>query len=261
LRKILVLTAVSAAALSAAPASAQAVSGPRIELLAGYDKVKIETNDLDSVDHFSDEGLVYGLGAGYDFAVAPSFSVGVDLEATNTSVEAVVTDDEDDGDRTRYSLEGGLDLYAGLRATVAATENILFYVKGGYTRWRGTTRVWDVNPDDPTDTTLLFKDRDHVTGWRAGAGFQFTNGFFYGGPEYRYSNYEDGITRHQVVLTAGLRFGPRAAPPPPPPVEAPPPPPPPVATQTCPDGTVIPATDTCPAPPPPPPPPPSGERG
>ena len=41
-----------------------------------------------------------------------------------------------------------------------------------------------------------------------------------------------------------------------------PPPPPPPATQTCPDGSVIPATATCPAPPPPPPPPPPApERG
>ena len=43
---------------------------------------------------------------------------------------------------------------------------------------------------------------------------------------------------------------------------APPPPPPPPATQTCPDGSVILATDVCPAPPPPPPPPPPApERG
>ena len=43
-------------------------------------------------------------------------------------------------------------------------------------------------------------------------------------------------------------------------VAAPPPPPP--ATQTCPDGSVILATDVCPAPPPPPPPPaPAPERG
>ncbi len=48
------------------------------------------------------------------------------------------------------------------------------------------------------------------------------------------------------------------APPPPPP----PPPPAAPATQTCPDGTVILATDACPAPPPPPPPPPpEPERG
>ncbi len=63
-------------------------------------------------------------------------------------------------------------------------------------------------------------------------------------------------------LEAGFHFQPReAAPPPPPPPPAPPAPPPP-ATQTCPDGSVILATDACPAPPPPPPPPPPApERG
>ena len=47
------------------------------------------------------------------------------------------------------------------------------------------------------------------------------------------------------------------------PVVAPPPPAPPPATQTCPDGAVILATDVCPVavPPPPPPPPPEPERG
>jgi TonB-dependent receptor len=62
---------------------------------------------------------------------------------------------------------------------------------------------------------------------------------------------------------ARWRFGGSNAAPPPPPVAPPPPP----ATQTCPDGSVIEATATCPAPPPAPPPPPppppatSGERG
>ena len=62
-------------------------------------------------------------------------------------------------------------------------------------------------------------------------------------------------------LTLRGRFGaPRAAPAAF--VEPPPPPPPPPATQTCADGSVILATDTCPLPPPPPPPPaPEPERG
>ena len=61
-------------------------------------------------------------------------------------------------------------------------------------------------------------------------------------------------------LTLRGKFGPRRAAPPA--FVAPPAPPPPAATQTCPDGSVILATDVCPAAPlPPPPPPPSGERG
>jgi opacity protein-like surface antigen len=67
-----------------------------------------------------------------------------------------------------------------------------------------------------------------------------------------------------ISLLASLvyNFGAVEPPPPPPLPPPPPPPPPPPATQTCPDGSVILATDACPAPPPPPPPPPTpGERG
>ena len=66
---------------------------------------------------------------------------------------------------------------------------------------------------------------------------------------------------HSLLASLIFNFG-AAAPPPPPPPSPPPPPPPPPATQACPDGSVILATDTCPAPPPPPPPPaPAPERG
>jgi len=65
-------------------------------------------------------------------------------------------------------------------------------------------------------------------------------------------------------LLASLIFNFYTPPAPPPVVEmAPPPPAPAPATQTCPDGSVILATDMCPAAPPPPPPAvaPAGERG
>jgi len=68
---------------------------------------------------------------------------------------------------------------------------------------------------------------------------------------------------HSLMLSAIYNFYTPPPPPPPPPAPPPPPPPPPPpATQTCPDGSVIPATAVCPAPPPPPPPPPPApERG
>ena len=62
-------------------------------------------------------------------------------------------------------------------------------------------------------------------------------------------------------LTVRARFAPAPRPPEVVVAPPPPPPPPPVATQTCPDGTVMEATATCPVPPPPPPPPPAPERG
>jgi hypothetical protein len=70
--------------------------------------------------------------------------------------------------------------------------------------------------------------------------------------------------RKGLGLRAGWRLGGRvaeAAPPPPAPAYVAPPAPPPPATQTCPDGSVILATDACPPPPPPPPPAPEPERG
>jgi len=66
---------------------------------------------------------------------------------------------------------------------------------------------------------------------------------------------------HSIMASLVYNFYSPPAPPPPPP-PAPPPPPPAPATQTCPDGSVILATDSCPVPPPPPPPPPPApERG
>ena len=72
----------------------------------------------------------------------------------------------------------------------------------------------------------------------------------------------DALGRY-VWMGATIDFAPpKALPPAPPPPPPPPPPPAPPATQTCPDGSVILATEACPVPPPPPPPPPPApERG
>jgi hypothetical protein len=76
----------------------------------------------------------------------------------------------------------------------------------------------------------------------------------------------DGRFRsHSLLASLTFNFGaPRAEPVVIAPPAPPPPPPPAPATQTCPDGSVILATEICPAPPPPPPPPPppaAPERG
>ncbi len=71
----------------------------------------------------------------------------------------------------------------------------------------------------------------------------------------------ESLRSHSALFSIIYNFGaapPPPPPPPPPPEPAPPPPPP---TQTCPDGSVILASDACPPPPPPPPPPPEPERG
>ena len=69
------------------------------------------------------------------------------------------------------------------------------------------------------------------------------------------------FSSHSLLASLIFSFGAPAEAPYIAPVVAAPPPPVAPATQTCPDGSVIMATDICPAPPPPPPPPPPGERG
>ena len=72
------------------------------------------------------------------------------------------------------------------------------------------------------------------------------------------TDFDQKFRSHSLLASLIFNFGGAEAASPPPP----PPPPPPPATQTCPDGSVVLATDTCPLPPPPPPPPaPAPERG
>ena len=78
-----------------------------------------------------------------------------------------------------------------------------------------------------------------------------------------FADFEQRFRSHSLLASLIFNFGAaEAAAPPPPPPPPPAPPPPPPATQTCPDGSVILATEACPVPPPPPPPPPPApERG
>jgi opacity protein-like surface antigen len=163
--------------------------------------------------------------------------------------------------------EWGLAARLGMMVTPAT----LVYVKGGVVRNEQRKEFLPFAPG----TTLpqgagwpgYYYDHYKRGGWTAGAGVEHQiSGPFYVKAEGRWSDYKRGQVSggtHTItgLIGLGVKFGlapPPAPLPPPPPPAAPPPP----ATQTCPDGTVILATEVCPAPPPPPPPPPPApERG
>lgn len=182
-KKILFATAAaSAALLSATPALAQeatAVSGPRIEAVVGYDRVKVVGE--------KDGGALFGVGAGYDFAVGPAVSLGADVEATEST--------QKEGDPDIAQVKAGRDLYAGGRVTYAVSPTANLYVKGGYTNARFKA------------TDGVVTDAANFDGYRLGAGGQLTlTNKAYVGAEYRHSNYEQGLSRNQVALTVGTRF-------------------------------------------------------
>ncbi len=135
---------------------------------------------------------------------------------------------------------GGIPIGAGTTVDLRLPAYDLFNLSAGLEFDSGLELVAYVNNVFDENPKLSF---DRERGGRARLGFNV------GQPR-------------TIGLTVRQAF--RSAPPPPalyvPP--PPPPPPPPAATQTCPDGSVIMATDVCPAPPPPPPPPPPApERG
>lgn len=214
----LILAATSVGAI-AAPAAAQdnsAFTGPRLEGLLGYDIARPgSSTDIDNnedVDQTID-GVTYGVGAGYDFAVG-SVVLGVEGEYSRSEAST-------EFDTTGFTnfgvsnIDAGRDLYVGARAGFLVTPSTLVYAKGGY-----TNSTMDVLATDNTTDT---RTNVNLDGWRAGAGVEQAineNVFIKG--EYRYSNYQEGefdsptgvesdrfdvdLDRHQFVMGVGVRF-------------------------------------------------------
>jgi outer membrane immunogenic protein len=181
-------------AAAASPAHAQddasaPFTGPRVEGLVGWDRV--QAND----DH--DDAIGYGVGVGYDMQMGGAV-VGVEAEYSDSDNRTCV------GARTvadpRICVKSGRDLYAGARVGTLVTPSMLLYAKAGYTNAQAK-----LTSDDGTDQITL--DKTKLDGIRVGGGAEYalgTNSF--AKAEYRYSNYEQGVERHQVMGGFGFRF-------------------------------------------------------
>ncbi|WP_022682937.1 outer membrane protein [Sphingobium bisphenolivorans] len=217
MKKIMVATLLAGSAV-ASPALAQDVgptfTGPRVEAILGYDHTGAGStvdNDNDRDDQKID-GLLYGVGAGYDVNLG-SAVVGVEGEFTDSTAKSSRSNLTTDFGFGR--VKQGRDLYIGARAGILASPNTLVYVKGGYTNTKLDVLAGTTNQE--TDTS--FK----LDGWRVGGGVEraLTSNSF-AKVEYRYSKYDsghitfdDGTTssefnvdtdRHQVVASVGWRF-------------------------------------------------------
>ncbi|RST31183.1 porin family protein [Sphingomonas ginkgonis] len=190
MNKFVALAAVAATTAIAAPAAAQGgPTGPvgaHVEAVLGVDHVRLELDDLGLGGHVGDEGILYGLGAGFDFAATSRVSLGVDVEATDSTLKA--------SDSTA-SIRASRDLYAGGRVSLAVASRTNLYLKAGYSNARFTGRDGNLR----ASTTL--------DGLRLGGGVQGSlGGKAFVGLEYRYTNYQSDVTRHQGALLIGTRF-------------------------------------------------------
>lgn len=195
MKKFVALTAVGTAALAASPALAQAPQGPRVEALVGYDAPRVKVNDSGIVGTFKDEGVLYGVGAGYDFALSNGVSLGADIEATDSTMKEA---------NVAGTLRAERDLYAGGRVSFPlGADGSNVYLKGGYTNARFSAEQQGTR----LGNTDLVKVKQNLDGYRLGAGAQFAlTGKAYVGGEYRFSDYEQDVRRHQIVATVGTRF-------------------------------------------------------
>jgi outer membrane immunogenic protein len=190
----LILAALMAGGM-AAPALAQDVgnfSGLRVEGIVGYERADVEGENSD--------GIQYGAGIGYDFQTG-GMVIGIEGEIADSTVDECVGGVALAGDQ--LCAEFGRDLYVGGRVGGAISPNALLYAKAGYTNGRVALDYEDGTPS----TALDFNQGENLDGLRVGGGVEFALGpNSFAKTEYRYSNYEQGFDKHQVVAGFGFRF-------------------------------------------------------
>lgn len=179
MKNVTIAVAIAVSAL-ASPVMAQQTgdfSGVKATAIAGYDNIDLDIAGVDNV-----EGFLYGGTLGYDVQ-SGNFVYGAELEATESTGKI---------SNVAGRIEAGRDLYAGGRLGVVVGDAALLYAKAGYTNARiSSPGVGGENGD----------------GVRVGAGVEYklSENMFARG-EYRYSNYEGGVTRNQGIVSLGMKF-------------------------------------------------------
>ncbi|MCW3835232.1 outer membrane protein [Sphingomonas canadensis] len=200
--RIAILAASAAAIAFAAPAHAQdgdkSFTGPRVEGVAGWDRL----DDGGTAGVAASDGFTYGVQLGYDYDLGKAV-IGVEGEVADSTNKETASGVLAAGDT--LSVKAGRDLYAGVRVGFKAGGSTLIYAKGGYTNARINTLY--------TAPATSVSAKDDLDGWRLGAGVERQiSGNVYVKGEYRYSNYDKlsgyavDIDRHQVVAGVGVRF-------------------------------------------------------
>jgi outer membrane immunogenic protein len=187
------LAAVLASMATPALAQTQSNAGLRIEGVLFFDRVDADFDIADQGRENAD-GFTYGGGVGYDFPISPLLSAGVDLEISETTANR---------EETFGEVSFGPDLYAGGRVTYGLWERFNIVGKVGYSRLRAEI--------DGAPNVTLTDDRldDNLKGIRGAVGLQFSPGEedrSYYGVEFRFTDYDKGVSRQQFGGFVGIRF-------------------------------------------------------
>jgi outer membrane immunogenic protein len=192
MRKLIV--AALAASTLATPALAEGrgpFTGVRVEGLAGWDRPQANGDHAD--------GVAYGVGAGFDFQAGGAV-LGIEGEASKSTAKECIDSFAIAGDR--LCSKTGRDLYVGGRVGGVVGRATLLYAKAGYTNARS-----EATYNSNLAGSAIARSHANLDGFRVGAGVEQAVGRkAFVKAEYRYSNYEQGVDRHQVVAGLGIRF-------------------------------------------------------
>lgn len=171
--------------------------GPWVGATAGYDGFTAGEGDGDDTQ----DDIAYGIALGYDLNLG-GVVIGAEAELTDSAVSATSSDLFEAEDR--LTISAGRDIYAGARIGVPVSDTMLLFAKAGYTNQRFNA----VYTLDGSSETFA----ENVDGFRLGGGGELSFGQPFARIEYRYSEYgtfsdtDLETSRHQVMLSAGLRF-------------------------------------------------------
>jgi outer membrane immunogenic protein len=225
--KIKVMCTALIGVLASSPALAQdaeeTFSGPRIEVLVGYDRVQAGAADTDEFDSNS-EDVFYGAAIGYDFTNGwAMFGIEAEIAGSELGTEETFTNAQFAGSTLNgvLRIDSGTEYYIGGRVGFVGGRGAL-YVKAGY-----AMSSIDIDADGTVDgiPDSLNADID-LDGIRLGVGYEYqVTDRAYIKAEYRYTDYsgaevealgqtvdigdifeEVDLSRHQVVFGAGVRF-------------------------------------------------------
>ena len=172
MKNFMIAAALGTAAL-ATPAFAGDFSGPRLEATAGADDV---TRGVDPTD------VTYGAGLGYDLQFG-KIVVGAEATASNVFERA--------------------DLGAAARLGYVLNDNVLAYTRVGYANLE---RPQTCTPGVGTRPAVC-RNTANLEGLALGGGLEVNLlGPVYTKVEYRYTDFEGRVGKHNGLVGVGIRF-------------------------------------------------------
>nr|WP_314447349.1 porin family protein [uncultured Sphingomonas sp.] len=182
------------AAAASTPAAAADFTGPRAEVTVGLDRLDFDLSALGTSDSAHPKGVTLGGSIGYDAPLGGGLVAGVEAGVTWSTAKRTFTNGTDTA-----SLDAGRDFDFSARLGAQVGPRTLLYGKAGYTNLRLSA--------DSNIAGVSLSSATNLDGYRLGLGVEqglSSNTYLKG--EYRYSNYEQDVSKNEVLAGVGLRF-------------------------------------------------------